>query len=56
MSTTTYVCELDPLQGDVYAIQPDMLLFVSDLQNVFGFFLELRFPPPIKLTAIVFKK
>jgi len=44
MSTTTYVCELDLLHGDVYAFQPDMLLFVSDLQNAFGFFSRTPIP------------
>jgi hypothetical protein len=34
-----------------YTIQHYVIKFVSDLRQVGGFLLELRFPPPIKLTV-----
>ena len=37
----------------VYSIQHYVIKFVSDLRQVAGFFPVLRFPPPIKLTAII---
>jgi len=37
--------------GEMYLIQHYMKKFVSDLRQVSGFFLALRFPLPIKLTA-----
>ena len=30
----------------------NVIMFISDLQQVGGFFRELRFPPPIKLTVM----
>ena len=36
--------------GEVYNI---VMTFVSDLRQVGGFLLILRFPPPIKLTATI---
>ena len=46
-------CEFQPRSDEVYSIQHYVIKFVSDLQQVSGFFRELRFPPPIKLTAII---
>ena len=34
-------------------MQHYMIKFVSDLQQVGGFLLVFRFPPPIKLTATI---
>ena len=39
--------------GEVYLIQHSVMKFVSDLRQVGGFHLVLRFPPPIKLTATI---
>ena len=36
--------------GGVYSIQQYVMQFVSDLRQVSGLFLVLRFPPPIKLS------
>jgi hypothetical protein len=38
---------------EVYLIQLYVIKFVSDLQQVGGFLRVLRFPPPIKLTAMI---
>ena len=59
--TTTYAistyhhlsCEFEPVHGEVYSIQHYVIEFVSDLQQVGGFLLVLRYPPPIKLTATI---
>jgi hypothetical protein len=45
------VVSLNPAYGKVYLIQHYVIKFVSDLRQVGGFLWELRFPPPIKLTA-----
>ena len=37
----------------MYSIQHNVIKFVSDLRQVGSFLRELRFPPPIKLTATV---
>ena len=37
----------------VYSIQHYVIKFVSDLRQVDGFLLVLRFPPPIKLTTTI---
>jgi hypothetical protein len=37
---------------EVYSIQHYVIRFVSDLRQVGGFLRVLRFPPPIKLTAV----
>jgi len=47
---TTNVVSSNPVHGDVYSIQHYVNKFVSDLRQVGGF---LRFPPPIKLTAMI---
>jgi hypothetical protein len=46
-------CEFEPSSGEVYSIQHYVIKFVSDLQQVGGFLQVLRFPPPIKLTAMI---
>jgi hypothetical protein len=46
---TTNVVSSNPTQ----AIQHYVIKFVSDLRQVGGFLLVLRFPPPIKLTATI---
>jgi len=40
----------NPALGHVYSIQHYVIKFVSDLRQVCG---VLRFPPPIKLTAMI---
>ena len=42
--------EFEPRTGEVLSIQHYVIQFVSDLRQVGGF---LRFPPPIKLTAML---
>ena len=39
------ICEFEPGSGEVYSIQLYVIKFVSDLQQVDGFFRLLRFPP-----------
>jgi hypothetical protein len=59
--TTTYAIsayhhehfEFELCSGQVYSIQHYVIKFVSDLQQVSGFLWVLRFPPPIKLTAMI---
>jgi hypothetical protein len=41
------------LIGEVYSIQQYVIKFVSDLRQVGGFLRVLRFPPPIKLAAMI---
>ena len=48
---TTKVVNLNPAHGKVYSIQHYVIKFVSDLWQVSGFLLVLRFPPPIKLIS-----
>jgi len=43
-------CEFEPRTGEVYSIEHYVIQFVSGLRQVGGF---LRFPPPIKLTAML---
>ena len=47
---TTNVVSSNPAHGVVYSIQHYVIKFVSDLRQVGGF---LRFPPPVKLTAMI---
>ena len=56
----TYLCNqcLSPItfesrSGEVYSIQHYVIKFVSDLRQVGEFLRVLRFPPPIKLTAMI---
>jgi hypothetical protein len=50
---TTNVVSSNPVHGEVYSIQHYVIKFVSDLRQVDGFLLVLRFPRPIKLTATI---
>ena len=50
---TTNVVSLNPIHGDVYSMQPYVIKFVSDLQQVGSFLCELLFPPAIKLTTTI---
>jgi len=47
---TTKVVSSNPAHSEVFLIQHYVIKFVSDLQQVGGFF---QFPPPIKLTATI---
>jgi hypothetical protein len=44
-------CEFESNSGEVYSMQHNVIMFVSDLRQVGGFLRLLRFPPSIKLTA-----
>ena len=50
---TTKVVSLNPVCGEVYSIQHYVIQFVSDLRQVSGFLQVHRFPPPVKLTAMI---
>ena len=51
---TTKVMSSNSTHSKVYLIQHyDVIKFVSDLRQVDGFLQVLRFPPPIKLTAMI---
>ena len=43
----------NPNHGGVYSIQHYVIKFVSDLRQVSGFLWAFRFPPQIKLTAMI---
>ena len=43
----------NPVHGEVYSIQHYVIKIVSDLRQVIGFLLVLRFPSPMKLTAMI---
>jgi hypothetical protein len=45
------VASSNPVHGDVYSMQHNLIKFVSNLRQVRGFLRVLRFPSPIKLTA-----
>ena len=51
--TTTKVVSLKPTHGEVNSIQHYVINFVSDLRQVCGLHQLLRFPPLIKLTAMI---
>ena len=51
--TTDVVVSSNPVHGEMYSIQHYVIKFVSDLRQVGGFLRVLRFPPPIKLTAMI---
>ena len=46
----------NPAHGKMYSRQHYVIKFVSVLQQVGGFLLVLRLPPPIKLTATIYLK
>jgi hypothetical protein len=45
VTITTKVVSSNPSHGEVYSIQHNVIKVVGDLQQVGGFFRELRFPP-----------
>jgi hypothetical protein len=47
------VVSSNPAHGEVYSIQHYVIRFVSDLRQVGGYLQVPRFPPSIKLTAII---
>jgi hypothetical protein len=54
VSITTNVVSLNPAQaGCTHYNIIHVIKFVSDLRQVSGFLQEHRFPPPIKLTAMI---
>ena len=55
MPITTKAVNLNPTHGEVLLImiQGYVIKFVSDLRQVSGSLLVLRFPPPIKLTYVI---
>jgi hypothetical protein len=53
ITTYAYHCELESHSGEAYSIQHYVIKFVSDLRQVCGFLRVLRFPPPIRLTAMI---
>ena len=53
VSITTKVVSSNLAQDEVHSMQHYVIKFVSDLQQVGGFLPILRFPPPIKLTAMI---
>ena len=48
-----YACEFESSSGKVYSIQHYVIKFVSDVRQVGGFVLVIRFHPPIKLTVTI---
>jgi len=50
---TTKVVSLNPAHGEVYSIQHYVIKFISDLQQVSGFFRVLQIPPLIKVTTTI---
>jgi hypothetical protein len=50
---TSKVVSSNPVNGEMYSIQHYVIKFVRDLRQVGGFLRVLRFPPPIKLTAMI---
>ena len=46
-----WCCEFEPRSGR--GVHHYVIKFVSDLRQVVGFLLDLRFSPPIKLTAMI---
>ncbi len=50
---TTDVVSANLDQGEVHSIQHYVIKIVSDLRQVEGFHLVLRFPLPINLTATI---
>ena len=53
VSITTHVVRTNPAYGEVYLIKHHVIQCVSDLRQVGGFLLALRFPQPIKLTSMI---
>jgi hypothetical protein len=53
VSISTNVVRSSLAHGEVYLIQHYVIKFVSDLRQVSGFLLVLRFPLSIKLTTTI---
>jgi hypothetical protein len=53
MCEIMYMCVI--VRYVVYSIQHYVIKIVSDIRQVGGFLRVLRFPPPIKLTAMLYK-
>ena len=56
ISITTEVVSSNPVHGEVFSIQHYVIKFVNDLWQVSGFIRIFRFPPPIKITAMIWLK
>ena len=54
-TTTNEISLYHPVHGELYSIQHYVIKFVSDLRQIGGFLRVLRFPPPIKLTATIYR-
>jgi len=52
---TNEVMSSNPDHGEMYSIQHYVIKYISDLRQVGGFLRVLRFHPPTKLTATIFK-
>jgi hypothetical protein len=50
---TTKVVSSSPAHDEVYSIQNYVIKFVLDLRQVGSFLLVFRFPPPIKVNAMI---
>ena len=50
---TTKAVSSNPVHSEVFLIQHYVIMFVSDFRKVSGFLWVPRFPPPIKLTAMI---
>jgi len=53
MPITTKVVSSNRVQDEVYSKQHYLIKFVNDFRQVGGFLWALRFPQPIKLTAMI---
>jgi hypothetical protein len=53
INESTEVESSNPVNGEVYSIQHNVMKFVSDFRQVGGLLQVLRFPPPIKLTTTI---
>ena len=47
------VVSSNPIHGEVYSIQHNVITIVSNLRQIAGFLRILRFPPKIKLTTTI---
>jgi hypothetical protein len=53
MTITTKVVSSNHAHGEGYSIQHYVIKCISDLRQIDGFLRVLRFPPPIKLIAMI---
>ena len=56
MPITTEIVSSNPVHGEVYSIQHNVIKFVNDLRQVGGFPRALWFFPSIKLAAPILLK